>query len=114
MSAITTHVLDTALGRPAIDVPVTLDQLDPSGTWRRIADGRTDDNGRIGDLLPSERPFEVATYRLRFDIGRYFAAQDRDTFYPYAEIVFRCADASQHHHVPLLVSPFGYSTYRGS
>lgn len=114
MSAITTHVLDTAAGRPARNVAVTLEQLDAADAWRLIAEGRTDDNGRIGDLLAPERPFEAGTYRLRFDVGAYFAAQDRDTFYPYAEIVFRCADASQHYHVPLLLTPFGYSTYRGS
>jgi len=114
MSAITTHVLDTAAGRPAVDVAVTLELLEADGAWRLIAEGRTDNNGRIGDLLAPEWPFAAATYRLHFDIGAYFAAQDRDTLYPYAEIVFRCADASQHYHVPLPLSPFGYSTYRGS
>ncbi|MCX2734426.1 hydroxyisourate hydrolase [Saccharopolyspora sp. NFXS83] len=106
MSAVTTHVLDAALGRPAAGIAVRLEGAD------LVADGVTDDDGRIGDLGPEALP--AGDYRLTFDTGAYFAAQGTDTFYPRVQITFRLADPAQHHHVPLLLSPFAYSTYRGS
>lgn len=111
MSGITTHVLDTAQGRPAVGVAVTLAVRD-GDAWTDLAAGRTDAQGRAGDLLP-QRARRGGTYRLRFEVGDYFAARGVAAFYPYVEIVFTLGD-EPHYHVPLLVSPFGYTTYRGS
>ncbi|KQO84027.1 MULTISPECIES: hydroxyisourate hydrolase [unclassified Frigoribacterium] len=108
MSHVTTHVLDAALGRPAAGVPVVL--TDESGEV--IASAVTDDDGRVGDLGPDSLPAGV--YRLVFDTAVYFAAADRRTFYPRVTIDFDLVDEGAHHHVPLLLSPFAYSTYRGS
>ena len=113
-SPITTHVLDTSIGRPAANVPVTLSREDDEQRWEVLAERSTDTDGRIADLLApgSLRP---GTYRLRFATGSYFASTGReDFFYPWAEIVFTVHDSRQHYHVPLLLNPFGYSTYRGS
>ncbi|WP_109472668.1 hydroxyisourate hydrolase [Ornithinimicrobium cavernae] len=98
MATLSTHVLDTAAGRPATGVPVTL--LDADGT--ALADGVTDGDGRVGSL-GGELP--TGSYRLRFEVD--------GPFYPEVVVAFRIA-ADEHHHVPLLLSPFGYSTYRGS
>ncbi|WGW11404.1 hydroxyisourate hydrolase [Saxibacter everestensis] len=108
MSQITTHILDAALGKPAEGVAIRL--LDPAGDV--LAEGRTDSDGRIGDLGPDR--LEPGRYRLEFSTADYFAATDRDTFYPGVSIDFLVGDAGEHYHVPLLLSPFAYSTYRGS
>jgi len=110
MTGITTHVLDTARGRPAAGVPVTL-AVRSGDRWSELARAATDADGRA-TLLP-DRADAGGTYRLRFEIGEYFAAQRVDAFYPYVEVVFTMRD-DHRHHVPLLVSPFGYTTYRGS
>jgi 5-hydroxyisourate hydrolase len=113
---ITTHVLDTAQGRPAAGVPVRLERLE-GGTWQLVGEGVTDGDGRLRTLTPAGADPPAATYRLRFDTGAYFAASGGAGFYPYVEVVFTVAEAAPgggHHHVPLLLSPFGYSTYRGS
>ena len=112
-SPITTHVLDTATGRPAAGVPVVL-SLETGGAWQELATGVTNDDGRVGDLLPAEHALTPGVYKMRFDTGSYFAAHKVEGFYPYAEIVFEIRDTSAHYHIPLLLSPFGYSTYRGS
>ena len=112
MAGITTHVLDTSVGRPAEGVPVVLEQLDGEG-WTEVGSGLTDGDGRLADLLASDR-LEAATYRLRFDTAAYFGSRGVKGFYPEVLIRFRVTDAGTHHHVPLLLSPFGYSTYRGS
>lgn len=104
---ISTHVLDAALGRPAAEVAVRLE--DPSGS---SADAVTDADGRVAGF--GDGPFAAGEYRLRFDTGTYFAASGRDAFYPEVVVTFRIVDPAQHHHVPLLLSPFAYSTYRGS
>lgn len=109
-SPITTHVLDTAAGRPAAGVAVTLEISGEDG-WRRLAAGTTDDDGRIADLLPVDHRLSPGTYRLTFDVGGYLAGAG---FYPEVPVIFRVVDPDQHYHVPLLLSPFGYSTYRGS
>lgn len=114
-SPITTHVLDTSRGRPAAGVPVSLSRAsrDPEG-WEALAEGTTDADGRIANLL-TPGSLQPGTYRLRFDTATYFASVGVDAFfYPWAEIVFRIEDASAHYHVPLLLNPFGYATYRGS
>ncbi|GAB3440976.1 hydroxyisourate hydrolase [Streptomonospora sediminis] len=114
MSHVTTHILDTALGRPAGGVPVRLDAAaDPDRTaWKPVAAGRTDDDGRVPGLGPDRLP--AGYYRIVFDTGSYFAATGRRGFYPEVTVVFDLADEDAHHHVPLLLSPFSYSTYRGS
>jgi 5-hydroxyisourate hydrolase len=111
-SPITTHVLDVALGRPAAGMPVRLERL-AHGSFAAIAHGETDADGRASQLL---RPgsLEAGTYRIRFDLDPYFARDGRRSFYPYVEIVFEVGATDEHYHVPLLLSPFGYSTYRGS
>lgn len=114
MSTLSTHVLDTSLGRPAAGVRVILEQVDAKGVVVSLGVGETDADGRVRDLLPAGDVLDAGEYRLRFDTADYFAASERDTFYPSVTVDFRIADAGVHHHVPLLVSPFGYSTYRGS
>ena len=103
------HVLDTTRGRPAAGVPVRLDHYDRD-TWRPLAEEPTDGDGRLGDLPVAG----AGTYRLRFGTGHYFAGLGVETFYPEVSVVFVITDAGEHHHVPLLLSPYGYSTYRGS
>ena len=112
MAGITTHVLDTSVGRPAEAVPVVLEVLD-GDVWTQMGSGSTDGDGRLADLLPAER-VQTASYRLRFDTAAYFGSRGVEGFYPEVAIRFEVTDASAHHHVPLLLSPFGYSTYRGS
>ena len=116
MSAISTHVLDTSLGRPAAGVPVALEIAadDDPGRWQPHGGGTTDADGRVKHLLRAGAALADGAYRLTFDTGAYFAAHGVESFYPSVTVVFRVRDASQHHHVPLLLSPFGYSTYRGS
>ncbi len=108
MSQVTTHVLDAALGRPAADVLVELQD----DTGAVIARELTDNNGRVSSLGPDQ--LKPGTYRLVFATGDYFAASGRSTFYPRVRIDFDVADASAHYHVPVLLSPFAFSTYRGS
>ena len=110
MSTISTHVLDTALGKPAAGVPITLERV---GDDAVLGSGMTDADGRVGDLVPRENPVREGLYRLRFYVARYFAASKREAFYPEIVIVFRVT-SDEHYHIPLLLSPFGYSTYRGS
>jgi len=113
MSAITTHVLDTSVGKPAAGVGVTLEKHE-GGAWKTLANGATNSDGRAADLLPPGAKLEAGTFRLRFETGAYFRGRDVESFYPHVEIVFIVDDPAQHYHVPLLLSPFGYSTYRGS
>jgi 5-hydroxyisourate hydrolase len=113
MSSITTHVLDTSRGRPAAGVPVTLEALGGDG-WRALGRGATDADGRLRDLLPPDFPLEAGHYRLSFDVGAYFEAAGAEGFYAEVAVSFVVRDAAAHYHVPLLLSPYGYSTYRGS
>jgi 5-hydroxyisourate hydrolase len=114
VSTISTHVLDTALGRPAAGVRVILEQVDDGGVVVSLGVGETDGDGRLRDLLPAGQALQPGDYRLRFDVGEYFALTKRETFYPSVMVEFTVASLASHYHVPLLVSPFGYSTYRGS
>jgi 5-hydroxyisourate hydrolase len=109
---VSTHVLDTRLGRPAPEVPVRLDAYD-GDTWHPLAEGLTDADGRWAAPEENNAP-GAGTYRLRFGTGPYFAAQETPTFYPEVSVIFTIPDAAQRHHVPLLLSPYAYSTYRGS
>jgi 5-hydroxyisourate hydrolase len=113
VKGITTHVLDTSAGRPAPGVPVVL-EMRRGDAWESVGQGRTDDDGRLRDLVPEGRDAGPAVYRMRFDTASYFAARGVKGFYPQVSIEFEVTDAGEHHHVPLLLSPFGYSTYRGS
>lgn len=112
-SPLTSHVLDLALGRPAENLAVQLDALAADGTWTRVAERATGPDGRVGDLLAGGR-LEARVYRLNFDTGPYFRGTGRPAFYPRVEIIFSVTAPNEHHHLPLLLSPFGYSTYRGS
>jgi 5-hydroxyisourate hydrolase len=115
MSGITTHVLDTARGRPAAGVPVTLEVKGDEGEgWRVVGRGATDADGRLRDLLPADFAFRAGDYRLTFDAGAYLAAAGEPGFYTEVVVSFIVRDAAAHYHVPLLLSPYGYSTYRGS
>lgn len=110
-ASITTHVLDTSRGRPAQGVGVSL-ELEAAGGWRLVGRGATNSDGRVTDLFAGE--LTAGKYRLRFDTGAYFSARQMSSFYPSVEITFFVLDTTQHYHVPLLLSPYGYSTYRGS
>lgn len=104
-------MLDTALGRPAAGVAVSLERRDDS-TWVRVGGGETDGDGRVRSLLPDDLTAPAGTYRLVFDTGAYFTRLGVETFYPSVAVMFTAGGGR--YHVPLLLSPFGYSTYRGS
>jgi 5-hydroxyisourate hydrolase len=112
-SSITTHVLDTSLGWPAAGVPVMLEMRADGEKWKELARGITDADGRVNNLLPPGQ-LNAGVYRLTFDTELYFRAQQAQAFYPQISIVFLVSDSKQHYHVPLLLNPYGYSTYRGS
>ena len=112
MSGITTHILDVSLGKPAAGVAVKLDRQTGNGDWETIGIQRTDDDGRARDLIGE--PLAAGVHRLTFEVEPYFRNNKVDSFYQEITIAFVVHDASQHYHVPLLLSPFGYSTYRGS
>jgi len=113
MSGITTHVLDTSKGRPAAGVAIVLEYLTDDG-WREIGGGTTNGDGRCPDLLGKDHQVEAGIYRLYFSTQEYYEAQNQKCFYPNVPVTFEIEDTTQHYHVPLLLSPFGYSTYRGS
>ena len=114
MSTLSTHVLDTSLGRPAAGVRVILEQMDDTGLVVSLGVGETDADGRLRDLMPAGQALEPGDYRLRFDVREYFALTKRETFYPSVMVEFTITVPAAHYHVPLLLSPYGYSTYRGS
>ncbi len=109
---ISTHVLNTATGRPAEGMAVTLERVDGDG-WATVTGGTTNADGRVGALV-SDDDLEVGTYRITFGTGGYFADRAEVSFYPEVRIDFEVHDASEHYHVPLLTSPWSFSTYRGS
>jgi 5-hydroxyisourate hydrolase len=113
MSAITTHILDTSLGKPAANVPVLIDFLE-DGVWSLVGQGQTDEDGRVKNLLHDDFEFKPGQYRIEFATSDYFSVLGVKGFYPYVKIVFQVEDTESHYHVPLLLNPFGYSTYRGS
>lgn len=112
-SPITTHVLDVARGKPAAGISVML-EVQQDGQWRELANGRTDADGRLASLLAENSQVSAGIYRLTFDTSSYQSSLNGDGFYPYVPVIFKITDASQHYHVPLLLSPYGYSTYRGT
>lgn len=111
-SPITTHVLDLMLGRPATGITVILESQ-TGETWRELGKGVTNADGRVADLLPEDIKVVSGPYRLTFYTSEYFARMQVDCFYPRVLVEFTVASGS-HYHVPLLLSPYGYSTYRGS
>ena len=113
MSQITTHILDTTRGLPAANVPITL-FLQVNGEWQEISTGLTNTDGRIGDLLKSDLVLDAGIYRMHFDTKSYFNANNEQGFYPFVDIVFEIDDSGSHYHIPLLLTAYGYSTYRGS
>ena len=112
MSGITTHVLDTSLGKPAVGVAVSLNVREGS-SLRELGRANTDADGRVRHFLP-DLPLIVGTYQLVFETAGYFRAASRDAFYERVTLEFHVADAAQHYHVPLLLTPFAYTTYRGT
>lgn len=113
MSRISTHVLDTSRGQPAAGVLVTLEVETGEGNWKFVGRGATNADGRA-ELLPGGQRLAEGTYRLQFDTGAYFRARNTEAFYPHVTVVFVVRDPGQPYHIPLLLSPYGYSTYRGS
>ena len=111
MSTLSTHVLDAVSGLPATGVRVALDRRNGQG-WQPLGEAVTDDDGRVRDLAPGG--LGVGVHRLIFATGEYFAATGQSAFYPEVSVVFEVTDPGRHYHVPLLLSPFAYSTYRGS
>ena len=109
---ITTHVLDTAAGRPGNGIAIELERIEQN-VWHLVGGGITDDDGRLRTLTPTG-PVAPGTYRIRFQTGAYFTANGVANFFPVVEIQISVHDGAQHYHVPLLLSPFGFSTYRGS
>jgi 5-hydroxyisourate hydrolase len=110
---ISTHILDTAIGRPAAGVPVTLARL-TDGTWHSINTTVTDPDGRCKELLPPTRPLQSGIYRIHFETSAYYAQHYERGLYPYIDIVFDVHNSEQHYHIPLLLTANGYTTYRGS
>jgi 5-hydroxyisourate hydrolase len=110
---ITTHILDLSTGKPAAGVRVTLVRVD-DGTRTSVGAGVTDADGRLRELVPKVSGVNAGVFELSFDTGAYFKARGVEAFHPRVTVVVEIGDAAQHYHVPLLVSPFGYTTYRGS
>lgn len=114
MSGISTHILDTSRGQAAAGVSLTLEAAETPGIWTTLTRTATDADGRVKTLLPPGVTLRAGIYRLRFDTGAYFRRHNLEAFFPHVEVVFQVTEAARHHHVPLLISPFAYSTYRGT
>jgi 5-hydroxyisourate hydrolase len=114
MTRISTHILDTALGKPATGVAVRLERREKSGNWQLLGSGRTDQDGRCTQLLPEDNPLSAGIFRLAFDTESYFTATKMTALYPLVEVTFQVRDGEKHFHIPLLLSPNGYTTYRGT
>lgn len=113
MSQITTHILDTTRGLPAQNVPITLFSQQ-GNDWQEIKSGVTNDDGRLPGLLADGEKLPAGIYRMHFVTSVYFIANKEEGFYPYVDIVFEIDDSGTHYHIPLLLTAYGYSTYRGS
>jgi 5-hydroxyisourate hydrolase len=114
MKCISTHILDIVLGKPAKDVPVRLEKQTASAAWQLLTSARTDQDGRCAQLLPQAEDLSAGVYRLSFDTGSYYALQRIDALHPVVVVTFEARDGESHLHIPLLLSPNGYTTYRGS
>ena len=113
MSQITTHVLDTSKGTPAEGIKITLQSPVGNDQWKNITHGITNSDGRITEFLSADQSIEPGVYRMLFETKAYFDKNNTEGFYPYVPIVFEIFD-TEHYHIPLLLNPYGYSTYRGS
>jgi 5-hydroxyisourate hydrolase len=113
MSQITTHVLDTSLGKPAEGIWISLERSVNKNRWEEIASGMTNGDGRIDNFMSQDQEVPSGIYRMRFDTRSYFERLNIKGFYPEVPVVFELSNKG-HYHIPLLLSPFGYSTYRGS
>ena len=107
------HVLNTSTGLPSADVAVTLDQK-VDGQWRPLAHAATDAQGRVRALYPAQQPMQSGVYRVTFNTGEWFKQRGEQTFFPEASVVFQVDGTVPHYHIPLLISPYGYATYRGN
>ncbi|XP_035784381.1 5-hydroxyisourate hydrolase-like [Anopheles albimanus] len=115
MSNLSTHILDTSRGKPAPEVPVTLYRQTGESGWTKIGTGITDNDGRFREFFSAGQVgLQVGVYKLHFEVAGYFRNRGVDTLYPFIEVVFTVANEKQHYHIPLLLNPYGYSTYRGS
>jgi 5-hydroxyisourate hydrolase len=114
MNRISTHVLDMVHGKPAKDVPVRLEKQNSPGDWRILISARTDQDGRCSQLLTEGEDLSAGVYRLIFETASYFAVEKVEALYPSIEVTFQVRDGESHFHIPLLLSPNGYTTYRGS
>ncbi|MFZ0322142.1 MAG: hydroxyisourate hydrolase [Candidatus Sulfotelmatobacter sp.] len=114
MRRISTHILDIVLGKPAGNVLVRLERQDAAGDWRLVNLAATDLNGRCPQLLPEGEDLSATVYRLIFDMGSYYGPQRIEALYPVAVVTFQAREGETHFHIPLLLSPNGYTTYRGS
>jgi len=114
MSTISTHILDISRGAPAGGVAVRLDLQNTNESWTELSHAWTDEDGRVKPFFLVGEPLSGGIYRLVFDTEAYFSGLNIGYFYPQVTVVFKIDDAAQHYHVPLLISPYGYSTYRGS
>lgn len=112
MSQITTHILDTTSGKPAKNVRINLYQSE-NNSWIEIATGITNTDGRITNLLSDNKSLDIGIYKMKFFTSEYFINKKLSTFYPFVEVVFEINN-EEHYHIPLLLNPFGYTTYRGS
>ena len=113
MTQITSHVLDTSIGKPAEGIQITLSQQS-ADTWTVLGSAKTNSDGRVGDFTGNDNPLAAGIYKLSFSLRDYYEQSKTASFYPHADVVFEIEGNGQHCHVPLLLNPFGYSTYRGS
>jgi 5-hydroxyisourate hydrolase len=114
MNRVSTHILDTVRGKPATDVSVRLERMEDSGNWLLLGSARTDQDGRCSQLLRDDSILVPGIYRLAFDTGSHFADAKMTSLYPMVEVTFQVRDGEATFHIPLLLSPNGYTTYRGT
>ena len=114
MATLSTHVLDTSRGRPAGGINISLERLNAGEGGSPLSQAETDQDGRVKQFVLAEAELAPGTYRLVFAVEKYFNELNQQAFYPEVSVTFLIAAGTEHYHVPLLISPFGYSTYRGS
>lgn len=110
---LSSHILDVSTGQPVPNVIMKLQKLNNNDSWSTISSQKTDENGRVKEMLPYGKANNNGIYKLIFETNSYFESKKIDTFYPFIEVIFEIKD-QQHYHVPIIISPFGYSTYKGN